>query len=306
MKPPGYNEALELVFRAFRAFFDSSLFEGIFSPGVFYSFCRDNAEFAEIDKDFRYKWDIDLRNLCSEFCVMYKESSPPNTKDRSAKDTAASMIELAKTHRKTMPHQSLVEFIARETGKKKTVANASLHRSIGRDNINYLVTIDFDSKQLPNFSRDDLKSFLTFLREHKYRSVDDFKGHIRDSITKRLAFDFQQELMPAKKAGWIYLFPSETDGNRVLVKGGSSERDPADRLDEHVLSSLMPMKSWAFVLKSDDVAKHEKQLLDILLDNGEILYGTRECFWVPNGSEVTLWFQFVEETKSNKELEPTG
>ncbi len=277
-KPHGFSDAHSMTVQAVRDFVASANFHGVLTPGGFYDFCRSRAVYAEIDRDFRYKWDIDLREICNRLHLPYRPHRPPHSSGRSAKRTAAELVTIARDWNGDEDIQ-LVEFLAKRLGRTKTVVSASFHRSVGRENLEHLLGCGFDTEALPDLTRDDLKDFFTFIRQNNLTTISEFVAHIRESIGGSAEFDFRESI-PEPAPGWVYLFEVQRDNNRVLVKCGRSERHVEERLGEHVLSSMFPVGGWAYVLHSGNVLLDEELLIAYLDERAKRHEGTAECFWV--------------------------
>ncbi|MBS9878220.1 hypothetical protein R7R52_11620 [Vibrio sp. 665] len=295
--PKGFNKVYRLLNDALRAFILSDSFHGIVSPGKFYEYCSNCGEkkFSSIDAYFFNEWDdLNLQQLCFDNNVAFREKKATATEKRSSARTAGDIIGLVKSSPKDSDHKSVV---CAAYGKKRTVVSAEINRTIGTENLKYLVSIDFDVNDIPDLQRKDLKNFFTTLRTNGLRSISEYIDYIRIKLNNSVSFDEFPEHKPKPEPGWIYLFPSKS--NASVFKCGKSTREKVkSRLDEHVLSGLADESLWSFIYRSNDVEMHEESLKGILSQYGTLVQGTEECFNVINKNIEQVWFEFINQLKT--------
>ncbi|ELA8172130.1 hypothetical protein RGL49_004636 [Vibrio parahaemolyticus] len=291
--PKGFNQKLKLVNEAINRFVDSKDFYGLVSPGELYEFCKkqENARFSEIDAYFFNRWDdLNLKELCDEKNISYRKSKPKKTASQSASKTARKILELSM---KAPKGSDFKKIVANDSGQTRDVVSASINRSIGMKNLNYLVDVGFSLNDIPNMNRTDLRQFFNTISENQLTSLDQYLVLLRQRVIKSQPFDDFPEHQGSPKSGWIYLFPSRNDTN--IVKCGKSERKSvSSRLDEHVLSELAGEGVWSYIYRSDDIDLHESILISVLNVKGKLLNNTKETFNIGNRSLDRIWKKFLE------------
>jgi hypothetical protein len=165
---------------------NSAYFCGVVSPRILYDYCAmpKNRRFTGINANFFYNWDtLSLQHLCHARQIPFRSSSAKDTKDQSASRVAKTLIALAK---KSPKAQSCAIALSEKMGQGKNVVSAQVHRSIGMENLQYLLAINFSVKQVPPLNREDLKSFFTVLRTKKLTDIKGYVQQIRDTVSLSL------------------------------------------------------------------------------------------------------------------------
>ena len=175
-----------LATAALISFVNSSAFCGVVSPRDFYAYCAGSKQvrFVRINANFFYNWEsLSLQSLCQQHLIPFRVYSAKDTPEQSAARVAIELITLAK---KSPKGKNCTASISEKSGKGKNIVSANVHRSIGMENLNYLVSIKFSVKQVPHLNREDLKAFFTTLRTEQLKDIKGYVQHVRDRLSPTL------------------------------------------------------------------------------------------------------------------------
>ena len=286
--------AIKNIIDALKEFIKSENFYGVFTPGLFYEFCSNSSSFNFINKDYKYTNDIDFEEICKKYSINYRKSKPVETGSRSAKETALELLRIGRLWKENESGIDLTRFLANSLNKSLSVVNSELNRSIGRNNLKFLLSQNFkESEEVPRLSREDLKFYFTYLRENSFTTMRQFKNSLLTAIEGANISDYTFQHRKISRSGWIYGFIIKDVKSCQLIKCGYTERKFGERLDEHTLNSIFPENSWAYVFKSVEIEHDEKLLIGLLTSVGKKEPGTDECFWIESNFH-DLWIDFIK------------
>ncbi|MFA0412025.1 hypothetical protein AB4505_28165 [Vibrio splendidus] len=294
----GFNADYQLAKRALIDFVSESDFSGVIYPGYFYDFCKisKKEEYKKIHGNFFYMYretKLTLEKISESIRIPFNSSKPTETELRCPYRSAKEVILLAKRFPKI---SDLEEALAKQKGTKISSATTGWKKYLGsRQNLEYLLEIDYDANEVPRLAESDLKKYFTLLRTEKLKTHSDALIIIRQQMEIGNISDiFTEHSYDRRIKGWVYLF--ETLQPEQCLKLGYSTREHTERFDEHVNNKVAAPNMWSLVYKTENCIRDEIILKKVLFELGTLKQGD-EIFDVNGLDIIDVWKVFLERVK---------
>jgi hypothetical protein len=295
----GFKDDYQLAKCALIDFVNESDFSGVIYPGFFYDFCKTSQKegFQKIHPNFFSPYsetDLTLKKLSKKIRIPFKNSKPAESELRCPYRSAKEVLMLAK---KTSKISDFEDALAKNKGIKINSASTGWKKYLGsKQNLEYLLEIDYDVEEVPRLAESDLKRYFTLLRTEELKTHSDALIIIRQQMeTGNISDIFTEHSYDKQIKGWIYLF--ETLQPEKCLKLGYSTREHTERFDEHVNNKVAAPNMWSLVYKTENCIRDEIILKKLLLELGTLKQGD-EIFDVDGLDIIKIWKDFLQRVKS--------